>query len=50
MQMLTVQKEEREIDCLCCRDVDAMLIASGKILEREGNILPSSFYGKLTNC
>ena len=37
----------REIDCLCCREVDAMLLASVKILEYEGSISPSSFYGHL---
>ena len=41
------KNEAREIDCLCCREVNAMLIASAKIQEREGNISPSSFYGKL---
>ena len=39
--------EAREIDCLCCREVDAMLIASAKIPERKGGISPSSFYGHL---
>ena len=37
--------ETREIDCLCCREVNAMLIASGKILEREGSISSCRFYG-----
>ena len=32
------KNEAREIDCLYCREVDAMLIASAKILEREGSI------------
>ena len=27
--------EAREIDCLCCREADAMLIALAKIPERE---------------
>ena len=36
-----------EIDCLCCREVDAMLIASAKIPGYEGSILSSSFYGNL---
>ena len=39
----------REIDCLCCREVDAMLIALAKILEREGITFPSSFYGQLSD-
>ena len=39
--------EARDIDCICCRELDAMLIASAKIPEREGRISPSSFYGHL---
>ena len=36
------------IDCICCRELDAMLIASVvKIPECEGRISPSSFYGHL---
>ena len=41
------KNEMREIDCLCCREVDAMLTASAKIRERQGSISPSSFYGHL---
>ena len=41
------KNEARGIDCLCCREVDAMLIALAKIPEREGNISPSSFHGQL---
>ena len=41
-EMRTLQKQAREIDCLCCREVDAMLIASAKILERKVSILPST--------
>ena len=41
------KNEAREIDCLCCRKVDPMLIASSKISEREENILSSSFYEHL---
>ena len=41
------KNEAVEIDCLCCREVDAMLIVSAKIPEREGGISPSSFYGHL---
>ena len=41
------KNKARETDCLCCREVDAMLIASVKIPEREGSISPSSFYGQL---
>ena len=40
------KNEAREIDCLCCREVNAMLIASAKIPEREGNISPCRFYCK----
>ena len=39
------KNEAREIDCLCCREVNAMLIASVKILEHEGSISPCRFYG-----
>ena len=35
------------IDCICCRELDAMLIASAEIPECEGRISPSSFYGHL---
>ena len=42
------KNEAREIEDLCCREVDAMLIiTSAKIPEREGSISPSSFYGQL---
>ena len=41
------KNEAREIDCLCCREVDAMLIASAKILEYEDIFSPSSFYEHL---
>ena len=34
----------RYIDCICCRELDAMLIASAKIPDYEGSISPSSFY------
>ena len=39
------KNEAREIICLCCREVDVTLTASAKTPEREGSILPSSFYG-----
>ena len=39
------KNEVREIHYLCCREVDAMPIASAKIPDSEGNILPCSFYG-----
>ena len=39
--------DARNIDCICCRVLDAMLIASAKFPEREGSISPSSFYGRL---
>ena len=41
------KNEAREIDCLCCKNVDAMLIALAKIPEREGSLSPFSFYGQL---
>ena len=37
----------RDIDCICCRELDAMSIASTKIPEGEGRISPSSFYEHL---
>ena len=43
------KNQARKIDSLCCREVDAMLIAFAKILERKGSISPSSFYGQLSN-
>ena len=43
------KNEAGAIDYLCCREVDAMLIASAKISEHQGSILPSSFYGHLPN-
>ena len=46
---LHCKNEAREIDCLCCRKVDAMLISSVKIPEREWNVSPSSVYGQLPN-
>ena len=39
------KNEAREIDCLCCREVNAMLIASAKIAKHEGSITPGRFYG-----
>ena len=39
------QNESRELDCLYCREVNAILIASAKIPEREGSIPPCRFYG-----
>ena len=41
------KNEASEIGCLCCREVDAMLIASAKIPELEGRFSLSSFYGQL---
>ena len=41
------ESEVREVNCLYCREVDAMLVASAKIREHEGGISPSSFYGNL---
>ena len=42
-----IAKTKQEKHCLCCREVDAMLIASAKIPEHERSIFPSSFYGQL---
>ena len=39
------KSEARDIDCLWCREMDVMLIVSGKIPEHKGIILPSRFYG-----
>ena len=47
VQMWTLQKLSKKIVCLGCREVDAIVIASAKIPECEGSILPSSFYGQL---
>ena len=41
------KNKAREIDCLCYGEVDAMLIALGRIPEHKGSISPSTFYGKL---
>ena len=41
------KSEVKEIDCLCCTEVDAILIVSAEILEYEGSISSSSFYGHL---
>ena len=41
------KNEASKIDCLCCREVDLILIASARIPKREGSISPSSFYGQL---
>ena len=41
------KNEVRDKDCLCCREMDAMVTVLAKILECEGIILPSKFYGQL---
>ena len=41
------KNEAREIGYLCCREADAMLVASAKIPEHDESVLPSSFYGQL---
>ena len=41
------KNKAKEIDILFCREIDVMLIASAKIPEHEGSILPTSFYGQL---
>ena len=49
VQMRTLQKRSEEIDCLCCRGMDAILIPSIKIPESKGSISTSSFYGQLAD-
>ena len=44
------KNEAIEKYCLCCRKVDAKLIALAETPGREGSISPSSFYGQLPNC
>ena len=39
------KNEAGEIDRLCCREKNAMFIASAKIPECEGSISPCIFYG-----
>ena len=39
----------REINCIFYIEVDAILIASTKILDCEGSISPSNFYGQLSD-
>ena len=43
------KNKAKERDCLCCREVNAMLIASTKISECKGSISSCSFYGHLLN-
>ena len=43
------KNEVRVTDCLCCREVDAMLIAS-QILKREESISSFSFHVQLPDC
>ena len=43
------KKEARVTDCLYYREMDAMLIVSAKIPEREGSISPFNSYGQLPN-
>ena len=49
VDLLHCKNEAREIDCLCRREVDAMLIASAQIAERKGTILPSSLHEHLSD-
>ena len=44
------KNEAREIDCLCCREVDTILIVSARIPEREESISLCSFSGLLPTC
>ena len=41
------KNEAGGIDCLCCREVDAIHFISAKISEHKISILPSSFSGQL---
>ena len=41
------KNEAREIDCLCCRELNAMLITLVKIPEHEESILNADF---MRNC
>ena len=43
------KNEAREKDCLCCGEVDAMLLASAKIPENGGSVSLPNFYGHLPN-
>ena len=43
------KKEAREINCLICREVNAMPVALAKITEHKQSILPSRYYGQLSN-
>ena len=43
---LDIAKTKREKQVFCCREVDAMLIASAKIPEHQENISLPSFYGQ----
>ena len=38
------KNEAREMDSLCCREVNAMFITSAKIAERDGSISSCRFY------
>ena len=39
------KNKAREIDCLCCREVNSMLTALAKIPEGKGSISTCRFYG-----
>ena len=39
--------DARGIDCISCKELDAMFIASAKLPERKGSISPTGFYGRL---
>ena len=39
------KNDAREIDCLCCGEMNAMLVASAKISEREESISSCRFFG-----
>ena len=41
------KNEARKMNCHCCRELDAMLIALAKITEREGSIFLFILYGHL---
>ena len=46
-EMRALHNESRDIDYICCGELDAMLITLAKISERKGRISPSSFFRRL---
>ena len=50
VQMGTLQNWSKRNRLFCCREVNAMLMASAKILEREESISPCKFILWVTAC